>query len=147
MPFQGQWADALLAAERVHALRLALWAALSILAGSGLYTWVRLRRGDAPLVRHFALQCMAWGAVVFALALWLRQRLALRDLAHAILLDRSLWFFIGLEVGVVVVGLTLAVAGWRLGRRLALVGAGLGLVVQGLALGVLDLQFAAAVIR
>ena len=147
MPFQGQWADVLLAAERAHVLKLAVWAGCSVLAGTALYTWVRVQRGESALIRHFALQCAGWGALLLVMALWLRHRLALRDLASAVALDRATWFAIGLETGCVAVGLTLVLVGWRAGQRLGLVGAGLGLVVQGLALAVLDLQFAATVIR
>lgn len=147
MPFQGQWADSLLAIERVHALRLALWAAFSILAGCALITGLRLQRAESDLLRHFAIQCAAWGAVLLAVALWMRRTLELRDLAGAVALDRLVWFSLGLEFGCVALGAALALVGWSFGRRLGLVGAGLGIVVQGLALLVLDLQFAAAIVR
>ena len=45
------------------------------------------------------------------------------------------------------VGATLALCGWKFGRRLGLVGAGLGVIVQGLALAVLDLQLSAGIVR
>jgi hypothetical protein len=45
------------------------------------------------------------------------------------------------------VGAALALAGWRLGRRLGLVGAGVGVIVQGSALLVLDLVLAAQISR
>jgi hypothetical protein len=47
----------------------------------------------------------------------------------------------------VLVGMALALTGWRLGRRLGLVGAGIGVVVQGGALMVLDLILAAQISR
>ena len=45
------------------------------------------------------------------------------------------------------VGATLAIAGWKLARRLGLVGAGIGIVVQGLALTLLDLVLASQISR
>lgn len=147
MPLQGQWADSLLEFERIHLLKLTIWAALSIAVGLLLLTTLRLRRTDSPLLRHFAIQTAAWGAVDLAIAFWARSRLTLRDLAGATELDRFIWLNVGLDVGYAAVGLTLALSGWALGRRLGLVGAGLGVIVQGLALAVLDLQLAATIVR
>ena len=70
-----------------------------------------------------------------------------RDLASATRLDRILWLNIGLDAGYVLVGITLIVVGWRMGRRLGLVGAGMGVVVQGGALALLDLVLAAQISR
>ncbi|HEX5580103.1 MAG TPA: hypothetical protein VFX39_00910, partial [Gemmatimonadaceae bacterium] len=64
-----------------------------------------------------------------------------RDLTGYTQLDRMLWLDVGLEVGYVGIGLTLLVTALALGRRLAPVGAGIGIVVQGLGLLVLDLYF------
>jgi hypothetical protein len=47
----------------------------------------------------------------------------------------------------VLVGLTLVVTGWMLGRRVGLVGAGLAVVVQGTALMLLDLLLASQISR
>ena len=135
------FADTLLALERAHLLRLALWGAGSVLAGSLLLALVALRRaaGDPALLRHFAIQTAAWGAVDLAIAAWAARGLALRDAAGAQQLDRILWLNLGLDVGYVGVGVTLALCGWRLARRAELVGAGLGVAVQGAALFLLDL--------
>jgi hypothetical protein len=143
----GQWADTLLAAERLHLVKLAIWALASLLVGSVTLAALRLRAAESPLLRHFALQMAAWGAANALLVAWGRSALMLRDLAGAVSLDRLLWFSIGLDVGCVAVGTTLAVAGWSLGRRLGLVGAGLGVILQGAALALLDLQLAAQVVR
>ena len=135
------FADALLDLERAHLLRLALWAVGSVLAGSFLLALVALRRaaGSQPLLRHFALQTAAWGVVDLAIAAWAWRGLTVRDHASAQQLDRILWLNLGLDVGYVAVGLTLALAGWTLGRRLGAVGAGVGVMVQGAALFLLDL--------
>ncbi len=72
---------------------------------------------------------------------------SLRDVAGAARLERFVWMNVGLDVGYAGIGIALALAGWLLARRMSLVGAGVGVVVQGLALLVLELQFAAVVSR
>lgn len=144
---QFMWADTLLSAERAHLLRLAIWGGASLIVGGALLALLRLRRERSSLLHHFAIQTAAWGAVDLALALLGRQRLELRDLAGATRLDRSLWLNIGLDTGYVMVGLTLLVLGWRVARRPGLVGAGLGVIVQGSGLAVLDLVLAAQISR
>jgi hypothetical protein len=141
------WADTLQAFERAHLLRLAVWGAASILAGSAILAWLRVGSHRSVLLWHFALQCAAWGTVDGAIALAQWSRVVARDMAGATRLDRLLWLNIGLEAGCVLVGVTLALTGWRLGRRLGLVGAGIGVVVQGSALVVLDLVLAAQISR
>jgi sulfite exporter TauE/SafE len=74
-------------------------------------------------------------------------RLAPRDLASATRLDRLLWLNVGLDAGYVLVGIVLAVVGWRLARALGPVGAGIAIVIQGLALSVLDLALATQITR
>ena len=141
------FADTLLQLERGHLVRLLVWGALSVLLGTALLGVLAATRRRSPLLHHFALQLAAWGAIDLALAAVAWRGLALRDLAGATHLDRLLWLNIGLDAGYVGVGVTLAVAGWALGRRLSLVGAGLGVIVQGLGLAVLDLYFAAQIAR
>lgn len=143
----GQWADSLLVVEQLHLVRLLVWATLSVLTGTALLAMLRMRRADSPLLTHFAIQSAAWGTVDLVIALWAHRRLALRDLESAVALDRFVWFNVGLDLGYVAVGVTLALLGWRVTRRLGLVGAGLGVIVQGLALAVLDLQLAAGIVR
>ncbi len=137
----GQWADSLLSFERLHLLKLLVWALLSITAGTALIALQRIRRQHSPLLTHFAIQSVAWGLVDAAIVG------VVRDYAGAVALDRFVWLNIGLDGGYVAVGLTLALLGWRLDRRFGLVGAGLGITVQGLALVVLDLQLAATILR
>lgn len=134
------WADTLLSLEQGHLLRLAVWAGCCVLAGTALLAWVTMRRVPAPLVRHFAIQTAAWGAVNGAIALWAWRGLALRDFAGTQQLLTVLWLNTGLDLGYAGIGVTLAITGWLWGKRLGAVGAGLGVVVQGLALAVLDLR-------
>ena len=145
------WSDTLLAAERAHLVRLLAWGAASVVAGTALLAVVLVARrgtpGGSPLLTNFAVQCAAWGAIDLAIAGFAWRGLALRDAAGATKLDRLLWLNTGLDVGYVAVGVALAVVGWQLGRRLGLVGAGLGVVVQGLALLILDAHFIAVLDR
>ena len=138
------WSDTLIAAERAHLVRLIAWGVASVVAGTALLALVALRRGapgGSPLLANFAVQCAAWGAIDLAIAAVAWRGLAERDFASATRLDRLLWLNTGLDVGYVAVGIALAVVGWQLGRRFGLVGAGAGVVVQGLALLVLDAHF------
>lgn len=135
------WADTLLLAERSHLMRLVAWGAASVLLGSAIVALLAVRRAHSPLLTHFAIQTAAWGAINLGLAALAWRGLAMRDAEGATRLDRILWLNTGLDVGYVAVGLTLAITGWVLGRRLGPVGAGLGIVIQGAALLVLDAKF------
>jgi hypothetical protein len=141
------WADTLEAAERAHLLRLVAWGGASLLVGTTLIVFLRVGRQRSSLLDQFGIQNAAWGTVeVLVAGLGLRS-LSIRDLASATRLDRLVWFSIGLEAGAVLVGITLMLAGWRVARRPGLVGAGLGVIVQGAALAVLDLVLAAQISR
>jgi hypothetical protein len=99
------------------------------------------------MLRHFALQSVAWGVVVGAIAAIGFKNVALRDVSGAARLERLVWMNVGLDVGYVAVGATLAAVAWLLARRMSLVGAGIGVIVQGLALLLIELQFAVVVSR
>lgn len=141
------WADTLLAAERVHLLRLALWGAASLLIGTALVAMLHLGRPRSPLLKHFGIQTAVWGAVELGAALLLLRALVLRDLSGATRLDRLLWMNIGLGMGYALVGLTLVVIGWRAVGRIGLVGAGIAIVLQGAALTTIDLLLAGQISR
>jgi hypothetical protein len=141
------WSDTLYAMERTHLLRVGAWGAASVLVGTMLLALLAFRRMRSPLLQHFAIQLAAWGAIDLLLVAMGWRGLALRDLAGATALDRMLWLNVGLSAGYVAVGVTLAACAWSLGRRLGGVGAGLGVVVQGLALLVLDLSTVLAIGR
>lgn len=147
MDLNGQWADALLARESLHLAWLLVWALLSIVVGTALIAYVRWRDITSPLITHFAIQTIAWGAIDAIISLSARYGLEERDLAGAVSLDRFVWLNIGLDVGYVGIGLTLAICGWQLGRRMGLVGAGCGIMVQGLALTLLDLALSRHILR
>lgn len=141
------FADSLFRAEQVHLLRMLSWAGLSILAGTTVALLLAIRRVRSPLLAHFAAQMAAWGVVIGAIAAAEWRGLALRDLAGATRLDRLVWMNIGLDGGYVAVGATLALTGWFVAKRMSAVGAGVGIIAQGMALLVLHLQLAAAISR
>ncbi len=137
------WADTLMNAEKGHLLRLAIWGGASLLAGTATFALLAARQVRSPLLAGFALQTLAWGAIDLLLVLAGLHGLAPRDLAAATRLDRFLWLNTGLDLGYIAVGVTLAVTGWLFGRRPAPIGAGLGIVVQGTALLLLDARLTA----
>ncbi len=137
------WADQVLAFERAHLARLLFWGATSLTTALGCWAFWRVKRLDVPLLRHFAIQTGAWGAIDCILALAARPSLSLRDYDGVTSLDRFLWFNCGLDLGYIAVGITLALCGWRLAKSRGLVGAGLGVGIQGAALLLLDLRLAA----
>jgi hypothetical protein len=141
------WADTLLAMERAHLIRLIVWGGASLLIGTALLGLLRVRGHRSALLDNFGIQTAAWGGFELALALSRFHQLELRDLAGATRLDRILWLNIGLDVGYVIVGITVLVLGWRLAGRMGLVGAGLAVIVQGLALALLDLVLAGQISR
>lgn len=144
---QFMWADTLLAAERAHLLRLTVWGGVSLVLGTTLLVLMKIRRQGVALLDHFAIQTAVWGAIDLALAANGLRTLVLRDHAGATRLDRFLWLNIGLDGGYVMVGLALLIAGWRLDRRHGLIGAGLGITVQGIALAILDVGLASQISR
>jgi len=111
-----------------------------VLLGTLLLGMLTLRRVRAPLLAHFAIQTAAWGAVVMAIGLWAWRGLSMRNFAGAQHLVNLLWLNTGLDVGYVMLGATLAIVGWRLGPRPAAIGAGVGIILQGLALFLLDVR-------
>jgi hypothetical protein len=123
------------------------WAGVSILAGTAAAVTVAAQRIRSPLLTHFGLQMTGWGIVVGAIAAIGWRGSHLRDVSSAARLERLLWMSIGLDVGYVAVGAVLAVAAWALARKMAGIGAGIAIVVHGVALLLMDLQFAAAVSR
>jgi hypothetical protein len=141
------FADTLLRAEQLHLLRLLLWAALSIVGGTAVFVVLTVRRLRSPLLRHFGIQTAAWGLVLVAIVGVGWRGLHLRVLSGEARLERVVWLNVGLDAGYIVIGAVLAISAWLLAKRLGGVGAGIAIVVQGLALFVLDLQFAAIISR
>jgi hypothetical protein len=141
------WSDTLLLAERTQLIRLVLWAMTSVVLGTTLVMIITLRRLAAPIIRGFAIQTMVWSALEVMAAVVRWQVLAMRDVSSARRLDHLTWFAVGLDVGIVGVGVTALVVAGLSRPRLNLTGAGLGIIVQGLGLLVLDLTFASTIAR
>lgn len=141
------WSDTFLHAEQQHLLRLLLWAALSVLAATAILAFLTIRRIRSGLLSHFALQMALWGIVVGAIAALEWHGLHLRDVSGAARTERTLWMNIGLDVGFAGMGCVLGACGKILARNSAAMGAGVGIVVQGLGLLLIDLQFAVMVSR
>ena len=132
------WADTLLALERGHLLRLTLWGAGCVTTGALLLALLRWRHTNAPLLRHFAIQVALWGAFELVFSQWGMRTVSLRDLAGAQQLVNFLWLNTGLDAGYILTGVTLTLTSWRLGTRLAGMGAGAAIALHGLALLLLD---------
>jgi hypothetical protein len=144
---QAMWSDTLLLAERAALIRMAVWGAGCVVAGSMILALLVVRRLKSPLLDGFAIQTIVWGAIALARVVEGMGALEPRDLAAATRLNHWVWFLTGLDVGLLAVGATLAVAGWRWGHRLGAVGAGLAIVVQGAGLLTLDARFATILTR
>jgi hypothetical protein len=130
----------------MHLRTMLAWSGASVVLGVLLLATVgRPRR--SPLIFHFALQCLVWGAVEAAFAAGGLHSLALRDLTGATQLDRLLWLNVGLDTGYVAVGAALGFSGWLFARRYGAVGAGTAVIVQGLALFLLHARFILALER
>ena len=140
--------DSLLSLERDHLVRLSVWAVASLVVGlAALVLAPRLQSHALSFWQHFGIQSAAWGVVDLLIVAAAWNGLVARDLAGAIALDRFLWLNIGLDVGYAMVGITLVVFGVRSPRRPGLIGAGLAVIFQGVALAVLDAQLSAHIVR
>jgi hypothetical protein len=119
---------------------------MSVVAGTTLFAMLAVRRSPSPLLRHFALQTSGLGLVVAVLGAAAWRGVALRDFAAATRLERWLWVAICFEIVLVAIGLSVATFSWVTGRRLGGIGAGVGMIVQGLALLALDLDLVSILI-
>jgi Family of unknown function (DUF6992) len=141
------FADTLLHAEQLHLFRLLIWGGGSVLIGTLVFVLLAWRRPATTMLRHFAAQMVVWGALeaVYAGVRW--PRLAMRDVSGATRLDRLLWLNLGLDLGAVAMGATLALLGWRDGRRLGRLGTGIAIIVQAVALFLINAELAALISR
>lgn len=143
------WADTLLVAEKAHLIRVLAWALICVLVGTAVVAVLAVRHRSSALLRAFAIQTIGWGVLEATVAAVALKGLAQRDLTSAAQLDHHLWFETGLDVGCIAIGVTVALMtyGYTHGRRLGGVGAGLGIIVQGTVLLLLDARFLAIVNR
>ncbi len=141
------FADTLLRAEQMHLFRLLVWGGASVIAGTIVFVAVAWQRPATTLLRQFGVQMTAWGGLELAYAAIAWNGLGLRDVSGATTLDRLLWFNLGLDVGMVIIGIAFSIAGWQMGRRLGLVGAGIGVMLQGAALFLINAGLVAVISR
>jgi hypothetical protein len=141
------FADTFFAAERLHLVSLLAWGAISVIAGTALLFLTSSRRVRPDLLRSFALQCALWGGAEIALASLRFAALVMRDLSGAARVERLGWMQAGLYIGMAACGVAISVTGWRTARSLRTAGAGLGILLQGTALLVMELFFIAQISR
>jgi hypothetical protein len=141
------FADTLLSAERVHLLRVMIWGAASVVAGTAVLVALISRRQSSPLLRAFGAVCVLLGGLELLCAGWRYHRVALRDYAAAVHLDRMIWFELGVCIAGACAGVVVAILAWRLARRFAPVGAGLAVSTHALAVAVLASQLARVLSR
>lgn len=139
------WADAFLRAEQRHVLLLALWAGATLLGATVLALTLVAQRRASPLLARFATQLAAWGLVAALVAGLEWHGLHIRDVASATRVERLVWMRVGFDLGIVGMGGVLAVVGRTIARSPGAVGAGMAIIVHGLALFSIDVQFASSV--
>ena len=141
------WSDTLLTAERNHLIRIAIWAVTSAVVGTGIVSALTIRRLVAPIVFSFAIQTIVISTLELIVTAVRWFALSMRDLSAATRLDRFTWLAIGLDAAIIGVGAAVMAMAWTRERRLGVFGGGLGVMVQGLGLLVLDLTFASILAR
>jgi hypothetical protein len=152
---QMMWSDVVLQVERLHLLRLLLWAGSSTVVGTGLLVLSLWRGRGSELLRRFALVCALFGAIELIASVLAYWRLGLRDLAGATRLERLAWLQLGLYLGVAAVGVTMSTVGRSVAPRsvgstdaaLPAIGGGIAVALHGLALATLELLLLAAISR
>lgn len=134
------WSDTLLALERLHFQRLAMWGLMSLVAGAVISLLLMRRYVGALLARHFATQTAAIGGLVAAWAGSGLGGLALRDHAGAVRLHSAVALAAVIAALMAAAGLLLALLGARR-RRAGLAGIGLAILLHGTVLFVLHRVF------
>ena len=149
------WSDIVQHAEQLHFLRVCFWGALSTLAGTLLVVVSLARQGRSSLLRGFGSICALLGAVELILGALNYRHVSLRDISGATRLDRLAWLQLGLYMGIAGVGATIAVSTYRWSRRrrsedrdsLPTIGAGLAILLHGIAFATLELFLIADISR
>lgn len=138
------WSDVLQRAEQLHLLRLCIWGALSILAGT---TVLVIGRQGSAFLKGFGWVCGLLGMVQLLIALAAYRGVPLRDISGATRLDRVAWLQLGLFLGLAAVGVTLAVTSRVMKGQepassdasLTALGSGVAIALHGVALATLQL--------
>lgn len=118
-----------------HLIRLGVWALFSIVFG----VVILLAKRQNLAAQHFSMQFIVWGLIDGIIVLFGLRDNSRPDLVAAIKLREFLWLNEGLDVGYVAVGITLIIVGrWSKVNSASLIGAGLGVMIQGFLLLLLD---------
>lgn len=118
-----------------HLIRLGVWALFSIVFG----VVILLAKRQNLAAQHFSVQFIVWGLIDGIIVLFGLRDNSRPDLVAAIKLREFLWLNEGLDVGYVAVGITLVIIGrWSKVNSASLIGAGLGVMIQGFLLLLLD---------
>lgn len=141
------FADTLLRAEHLHLFRLLVWGAGGVLIGTAVFVFLAWKRPRASILRQFGIQMLVWGLLEIAYVALTWHGIRMRDVSGATRLDRMIWLNLGLDIGTVAVGGSIALLGWLNGRRPGLLGAGAGVILQGVALFLINAQLAAVISR
>jgi hypothetical protein len=149
------WSDFVQHAEQLHFLRLAIWGALSTLAGTMLLVVAHARGNGTALIRRFGAVCGLCGAIELLIALVLYRDVPLRDLSAATRLDRLAWLQLGLFIGLAGIGVAGALVSFAVRppaeaskeRTLAVIGIGAAIALHGIALATLELSLIASISR
>lgn len=139
------WADTVFTLEYHHLMRLMIWGASCAVAGTLALVWCVRKSVEAPLVRAFAMTCLVGGAATVVAALTGWRGLALRDFAGLQQLLGVLWLVTGMAVGVMASAVAIMLLAFRHEARPTVMGAGLSVFVQALALMVFHIGFIAAI--
>ena len=143
----GMLAETLLHAELLHLLRVMLWGAASVIAGTAVFVLLLVRRAASPLLRSFGGACLVLGGLELLGAGISYHAAPLRDYYAAVRLDRTVWFELGFAAAALLAAVAFAIEGWRIGRRLGVVGASVAVALHSLAILLLDLQLAFVISR
>ena len=141
------WADSFLRFEQQHVFLLLLWAGSTVLSGTSIAIVLAAQHRESPLLAHFAMQLAGWGVLAGILAGVEWHGIHLRDVAGATRVERLAWLRIGFDLGIMGMGVILAAAGRVMARSPRMVGAGMAVVINGLALFAIDVQFVGNVSR
>ena len=141
------WADSFLRAEEQHVLLLLLWGALTVVSSTAIAITLVAQHRASAMLSQFARQLAVWGllAAIVAAVEW--HGIHLRDLASATRVERLVWFRMGFDVGIVGMGIILAATRRLIARSPGALGAGVAIMVHGLALFAVDVQFASSISR
>lgn len=141
------WADTFLGIEQQHAFSLLFWGASTVLCATIVAATLAAQNRESAFLAHFATQLAVWGilAIIAGAIEW--HGIHLRTVDSATTVEHLMWLRTGLDIGVVGIGASLAAAGRILGRHAGVSGAGIAMIVHGLALFAIDVQFVSGVSR